>query len=65
MPFGISSAPKVFQRCIHQLIEGLQGMEVVVDDFVMVGYGESQATTISKEKPLCSAMHPNMALALP
>ena len=41
MPFGICSAPEVFQRRIHQLIEGLQGVEVVVDDFVVVGFGDA------------------------
>lgn len=40
MPFGISSAPEVFQRRMHELIEGLQGVEVIADDFMTVGYGE-------------------------
>ena len=37
MPFGISSASEVFQKKMHELLEGLQGIEVVADDFV-VGY---------------------------
>ena len=41
MPFGICSAPEVFQRRMHQLIEGLQGVEVVADDFVVVGFGDT------------------------
>ena len=41
MPFGIRSAPEVFQRKMHELIEGLRGVEVIADDFVVVGYGES------------------------
>ena len=41
MLFGIASAAKVFQRCIHKLIEGLQGVEVITDDFVLVGFGDS------------------------
>ena len=41
MPFGISSAPEVFQRLIHQLIEGLKGVEVVADDFVVIGCGDT------------------------
>ena len=41
MPFGISSAPEVFQRKMHELIGGLQGVEVVACDFVAVGYGDS------------------------
>lgn len=34
MPFGISSAPEVFQRKMHELIKGLTGIEVVADDFI-------------------------------
>ena len=41
MPFGISSAPEVFQRKMHELIEGLAGVEVVADDFIAVGYGNT------------------------
>ena len=39
MPFGICSAPEIFQQRMHQLIEGLQGVEVVADNFVVVGQG--------------------------
>ena len=39
MPFGICSAPEVFQRRMHELIEGLQGVEVIADDLVVVGFG--------------------------
>jgi hypothetical protein len=39
MPFGISSASEVFQRKMHELIEGLDGVEVVADDFVIYGKG--------------------------
>ena len=41
MPFGISSAPEVFQRKMHEVTEGLRGVEVIADDFVVVGFGES------------------------
>jgi len=41
MPFGISSAPEVFQRKMHELIEGLRGIEVVADDFVVIGFGDT------------------------
>ena len=30
---------QVFQKKMHELVEGLQGIEVVADDFVVVGYG--------------------------
>ena len=41
MPFGISFAPEVFQRKMHELIEDMTGIEVVADDFIAVGYGET------------------------
>ena len=46
MPFGISSAPEVFQRKMHQVAEGLKGVEVIADDFVIIGFGDDlkQAT---------------------
>lgn len=33
--------PQVFQRRMHELIEGLTGTEVVADDFVVAGFGET------------------------
>ena len=41
LPFGLSSAPEVFQRRIHEVIEGLPGEEVVEDYFLVVGCGKS------------------------
>ena len=46
MPFGICSAPEIFQRRIHELIVGLMGVEVVADDFVVVGRGHTEAEAI-------------------
>ena len=47
MPFGISSAPENFQRRMHEVTEGLKGVEVIADDIVKVGFGDSMedATT--------------------
>ena len=41
MPFGIRSAPEVFQRRMHELIEGMPQVEVIADDFVVVGKGNT------------------------
>ena len=46
MPFEIRSAPEVFQRKMHELIDGLRAFEVIADDFVVVGYGESRQSAI-------------------
>lgn len=43
LPFGICSAPEVFQRKMHQLVEGLSGIEVIADDFAVVGFGDNIA----------------------
>ena len=42
MPFGISSAPEVRQRTMHEFIEGLQGVEVIADDFIIAGFGDTK-----------------------
>ena len=53
MPFGISSAPEVFQRRMHEVIEGLQGVEVVADDFVVVGFGDTlKVATVDHDQNL-------------
>ena len=44
MPFGICSAPEIFQRPMHEIIEGLTGVEVIADDFVVVGRGDTAQT---------------------
>ena len=41
MPLGISSAPEVWQRTMHKLVEGLQGVEVIADDFIIAGFGNT------------------------
>ena len=41
VPFGISSAPEVFQCKMHKLTDGLSGIEVVADDFIVVGCGNT------------------------
>ena len=41
IPFGVSSAPEVFQRRMHELIECLSGTEVVADDFIVAGFGHT------------------------
>ena len=52
MPFGIKSAPEVFQRRMHEVVEGLQGVEVVADDFVVVGCGNADEATQNHDQNL-------------
>ena len=39
MPFGINSAPEIWQRTVNQIVEVLVGTEVIHDDFLIVGCG--------------------------
>lgn len=41
MPFDISSAPEIWQRKMHEAIEGLQGVQVIGDDFLVCGFGDT------------------------
>ena len=41
MPFGIKSAPEIWQRKMREHIEGLKGVEVIADDFVIVGFANT------------------------
>jgi hypothetical protein len=40
MPFGLNSAPEVFQRRMHE-VEDLKGVEVIADDFLVFGCGKT------------------------
>ena len=53
LAFGIDSAPEVFQRKMHELKEGLWGIEVVADDFIAIGCGSTvEKATIDHDKVL-------------
>ena len=41
LPFGICSAPEVFQRRVLEIIEGLPGVYAIADDCLIVGQGET------------------------
>ena len=40
LPFGLSSAPDVFQKVISEMFESIEGVEVVVDDILVWGKSE-------------------------
>ena len=42
LPYGIKSAPEVWQRVMHDLVGGLSGVEVIADDFIIFGCGSTQ-----------------------
>ena len=42
LPFGIKSAPEVFQMRISQSLQGLEGVAVVADDILTYGEGDTE-----------------------
>ena len=42
MPFGINSGPEHFQRQIHQILEGVEGVTCLMDDIVVFAKTEEQ-----------------------
>ena len=40
MPFGICSAPEVWQLTLHEF--GEEGVEVIADDFLIAGFGNRE-----------------------
>ena len=41
MPFGLNSAPEVWQRRMHEIVEGLPETEVMFHDFLIIGRGDT------------------------
>ena len=60
LPFGICSAPEIFQRKMHQLIEGLSGVEVVADDLVIVGFGDNEVDAYRSHDAIFFGLHSEM-----
>lgn len=42
LPFGISSAPELFQRRMNQILEGLEGVLCLMDDVLIFGKDQEQ-----------------------
>lgn len=47
MPFGISTAPEEFQRRLHEILEDLKGVEVIADDILVYGSGDTKEEAIA------------------
>ena len=51
LPFGISSAPKEFQRRLHDVLCGMDGIINIADDITVIGRAESlAAATIDHDR---------------
>lgn len=43
LPFGISSAPAIFQRCMETLLQGCDGTAVYIDDILVSGSTDTES----------------------
>ena len=57
MPLGINSAPEVWQQRIHDLVEGLAGVEVIVDDFLVCGFGDTPEVALANHDQNLKALY--------
>ena len=46
LPFGISSAPEEFQRRLHDVLCGIEGVVNIADDIIVIGHGGTLADAI-------------------
>ena len=42
MPFGINLAPEEFEGRLHEQLSSLDGVEILIDDILVAGYGDTQ-----------------------
>jgi hypothetical protein len=42
MPFGIASAPAIWQRTIEEVLQGIPGIQVMLDDMIITGKDDQE-----------------------
>ena len=40
LPFGVASSPAIWQRTIDQILQGLEGVQCILDDMIVTGKTE-------------------------
>ena len=56
MPFGISSAPEEFQRRQHEVLENLNGVDVIAEDILVYGRGETYEEALADHDKYLKAL---------
>ena len=47
MPLGVSLAPEDFESTLQEKLADLEGVEVIRDDIIVMGFGETQEQAVS------------------
>ncbi|XP_062516385.1 uncharacterized protein K02A2.6-like [Corticium candelabrum] len=47
MPFGISVAPEVFQRRLHEMVADIDGVWAIADDILIAGIGDTDESAVA------------------
>ena len=42
LPFGVASSPAIWQRTIDQILQGLEGVQCILDDMIVTGKTEQE-----------------------
>jgi hypothetical protein len=42
MPFGIASAPAIWQRTIEEVLQSIPGIQVMLDDMIITGKDDQE-----------------------
>ena len=61
LPFGISSAPEVFHKTVHQIFDTIDGVSTIADDIIVYG-ATKEAHDNSLRKTLETARRVNLKL---
>ena len=57
LPFGVSPAPEMFQKKMHDALAGLKGIACIADDVLIAGSGETDAeATADHTRNLCALL---------
>ena len=48
LPFGVKSAPEIFQRKMDEMLEGIEGVRAVMDDILVAGKDEEHDRILKK-----------------
>ena len=57
LPFGIASAPAVFQRVMDTVLQGIDGVACYIDDIIITGKNDEEHLTHLEEVLKCLLRH--------